>query len=427
MRTFRPASQIVLGGLLLGLFTCAALLSGCAGGDGGSTSQSPSAAPQPAGQPAATQPAGEAPAPAPAPAPGGDTIRLGVAGPFTGSGSVYGEMIWFAAQVALVEINKEQGGIEWNGKRHLLEFAKGDDQSKNDQAQIVANKFAADPQICLVVGHFNSSCSLAGKPIYMAAGLVEFSPASTNVEVCQGSPYTFRNLYRDDYQGEFLAQFALETLGAKRVGVFYDNDDYGIGLKNAFVKRAGQIGLEIYGEEAYTRDLTLDFSSGVDKFGSANLDAIFIAGLYEAAAIIVKSARERGIMVPVLAGDGVDSPGLIQGAGDAAEGVIVTSPFVFTDDNPAATAFALKFNDINGKMPDTWAALTYDAIMMAVDGVRAVGPDREKLRDWLAGHDSMEKGWKGITGVTYFDENGDCLKPAYAKIVKDGDFVPYSK
>lgn len=356
---------------------------------------------------------------------GSDVIKIGVAGPFTGSGSVYGEMIWGAATLASYELNNEQGGIEVDGKKYKVEFVKGDDQSKNDQAQVVANQFATDPDICLVIGHFNSSCSLAGKPIYNEHEVVSLSPGSTNVKVCEGGPYTFRNLYRDDYQGEFLADFAKAELGAKKVGVFYDNDDYGIGLKDAFVRKAGQIGLEISSEEAYTRELTLDFSSGADKFAAADLDAIFIAGLYEAAAMIVKTLRAKGIDVPVLAGDGVDSPGLIEGAGAAADGVIVTSPFVFTEDNEVAGAFQQKFAQIVGKAPDTWAALTYDAIMMSVDGIEEVGPNRKKLRDWLAKHDSAENGWNGITGNTYFDANGDCLKPAYTKVVKDGAFVVY--
>ncbi|GAB4324377.1 MAG: ABC transporter substrate-binding protein [Candidatus Sumerlaeia bacterium] len=350
----------------------------------------------------------------------GDPILFGVAAPFTGSGAEFGDMIWKGAVLAQKQINAA-GGI--NGRP--LELDKGDDQGKNDQAVIVANKYVSNPRIVLVIGHFNSTCSLAAKPIYNQHKIVQFSPGSTNVAVCEGGPYTFRNLYRDDYQGEFLAEFAKSEFGAKKAAVFYDNDDYGIGLKNAFVRKAAQIGLELVGEEAYVREQTFDYSTGLDKFAARQPDVIFISGLYNEAAAIVKLARSKGIKAQFLGGDGVDSPGFLKIAGQAAEGTIVTSPFVFTEDNEKAQQMADAFEREFGQAPDTWAALTYDAVMMAAEAVRAVGPDREKVREWMASITTPEKGFKGVTGNTYFDANGDCLKPAYVKIVKDGEFVPY--
>ena len=73
------------------------------------------------------------------------------------------------------------------------------------------------------------------------------------------------------------------------------------------------------------------------------------------------------------------------------------------------------------------SANAYDAAGMMIDAIAKVGPDRAKIRAYLAGIDSPEKGYKGVTGVNYFDANGDCLKPAYVKTVKDGKFVPAPK
>jgi branched-chain amino acid transport system substrate-binding protein len=351
-------------------------------------------------------------------APQGEPIHIGVAGPFTGSGAHYGEMIWGAVSLAEKEINAA-GGLQGRP----VKMFKGDDQGRNDQAVVVANTFSIDPKVVLVIGHFNSTCSLAGKPIYNERKIVQFSPGSTNVAVCKGGPYTFRNLYRDDYQGIFLARLAKE-LGAKRVAVFYDNDDYGIGLKKAFVAEAAEQGLEIIGEEAYVREQTFDYSVGLDKFAARKPDVIFVSGLYSEAATIIKQARSKGISAAFLGGDGVDSPGFIEIAGEAAEGMIVTSPFVFTEENEKAVRFREAYHEHNGYDPDTWAALSYDAVMMAAEAIRAVGPDREAIREWFAGRNSEEKGYLGVTGNTYFDEEGDCLKPAWVKVVRDGEFVP---
>ena len=78
------------------------------------------------------------------------------------------------------------------------------------------------------------ACSNAAKVEYNKKGVVSFSPGSTNVAVCEGFPWTFRNLYRDDYQGKFLAHYAKKKLKLSKMAVCYEEDDYGRGLKDAF-------------------------------------------------------------------------------------------------------------------------------------------------------------------------------------------------
>jgi branched-chain amino acid transport system substrate-binding protein len=350
------------------------------------------------------------------------TVYIGVAGPFTGSAAEFGDMIKKGSELAVAQANAN-GGI--NGA--TIELVFEDDQGKNDEAKIVAKKLAANRDISIVVGHFNSTCSLAGKEVYKQEGLVEFSPGSTNVTVCEGSDWTFRNLYRDDYQGIFLARYAKKVLEANKVAVFFDNDDYGIELKNACVKEAQRQGLEVVTESAYVREQTLDFSADLDKIAAASPDAIFIAGLYNEAGVIAQPARAKGLEVPFLAGDGVFSPGFLKVAGPAAEGTLITTPFLFTEEDEKAQQLKAAFNEKYGVDPDTWAALTYDAVNMAIDTMRKVGTDRKAIRDAFAAVNDEDKAFQGVTGPTYFDENGDCLKPAWVAEVKDGEFVPAAK
>ncbi len=345
-------------------------------------------------------------------------IKIGVAGPFTGSGAMYGEMIRKAALLALEEVNAA-GGVA--GRK--VEAIFGDDEGKNDKAVTVARQLANDKEICFVVGHFNSTCSLAGKPIYKEAQVVEFSPGSTNVSVCEGSDYTFRNVYRDDYQGSFLADYIKKVLNMSKVAIFFDNDDYGKGLKDAFAARAKKNGLEIVTVQDYVREKTSDFAPMLDLAKDAKAEAIFVAGLYAETGTIVKQAREKGLKAQFLGGDGVFGPGYIEIGGAATEGTLITTPFMFgPTSSAAAKAFAQRFKDKYGKDPDAWAALSYDAVVMAVEGLRKVGTGRNDLRDWMETHSSPETGFKGITGNTYFDENGDCLKPATVAVVKAGKF-----
>ena len=357
-------------------------------------------------------------------------VRVGVAGPITGNAAAFGEMIKRGAELKAKEIN-DAGGI--NGMKLTLIF--GDDAGTEKEARAVATRFATDRRILAVVGHFNSSCSLAGKPIYAEHGIVELSPGSTNVSVCEGSDWTFRNLYRDDFQGEFIAKYIKNVLTElQSVGVLFDNDDYGRGLKDAFTAEAETIGLNIVAAEAYDRDNT-DFKAQLTSIKAKNPDAIFVSGLYSQAALIVKQAREAGITAQFFGADGVDSPDFLEIAGEAAEGTYLTTPFTFGAGGEEALKVAQAFEAEFGVPPDTWAALTYDAVGMIAEAIEKtynkeakLAENRKAIRDHLASLDTPEEGYKGITGLTYFDKNGDTLnKPAYVKVVKDGKFTTAPK
>ena len=355
-----------------------------------------------------------------------EELKVAVAAPFTGGAAAFGEMIRRGAELREKEIN-ESGGIK--GMKLTLLFE--DDAGKDAEASLVAERIANNLQILAVVGHFNSSCSLAGKPIYQRAGIVELSPGSTNVAVCEGSDWTFRNLYRDDFQGQFIAQYIDKILtDLQSVAVFFDNDDYGRGLRNAFVAEAEKIGLDLVADEAFERDST-NFKAQLTSIKAKNPDAIFISGLYQEAALIAKQAREAGIAAQLFGADGVDSPDFLTIAGSAAEGTYLTTPFTFGAAGADAQQMATNFEALHSVPPDTWAALTYDAVGMIAEALEktynpeaSVAENRKAIRDHLASLDTPEEGYKGVTGLTYFDINGDTVnKPAYVKVVKDGQFV----
>ena len=358
-------------------------------------------------------------------------VRVAVAGPFTGANAAFGTMIKRGAQLKAKEIN-EAGGI--NGMKFSLEFE--DDTGKEKEAIHVATKISTNPRILAVVGHFNSACSLRGKTIYGRKGIVALSPGSTNVNVCQGSDWMFRNLYRDDFQAAFIAKYIKNVLtDLESVAVFYDNDAYGKGLADAFIAEAETIGLNIVATEAYDRDNT-DFKAQLTSIKAKKPDIIFISGLYSQAGLIAKQAREAGISSGFFGADGVDSPDFLEIAGSSAEGTYLTTPFTFGAGGERALQVAEAFKaEYEGTSPDTWAALSYDAVGMIAEAIEktyskdaSLADNRKAIRDYLASLDTPEEGYEGITGLTYFDKNGDTLnKPAYVKVVKDGQFTTAEK
>ncbi|MDI6704105.1 MAG: ABC transporter substrate-binding protein [bacterium] len=345
-------------------------------------------------------------------------IKIGLALPLTGDCAQFGDMIRKGAWLKVRQVN-EAGGI--NGER--IELVEEDDAANPQEAASVAQKMCADKDILIVVGHFNSSCSLAGKPIYREAGLVELSPASTNPEVCKDSPWTFRNIYEDTFQGKSLANYVKDRLKLKRIAVIYDNDDYGIGLKDAFTEEGKRIGLEIVGTESYERDTT-DFSPQLIKFKELKPEAIFMSGLYTQGAMIAAQSRELGMTTQLLGADGILSSDYIKIGGKSVEGTILTCPFLFELGGEETKEFVKVFIEKYGVEPDCWAALTYDAVGIATEAIKHAGKDRAAIRDYLAEMTTKEKGYEGITGMTFFDENGDCKKPIHVAQVRNGRFVP---
>jgi len=359
-----------------------------------------------------------------APAQEKETIKIAVCGPFTGGGADFGRMIAKGVDLKVKEINAA-GGI--NGQK--VEWEQLDDASDPNQASTIAQKAADNNKYCSVIGHFNSTCSLAAKPIYRRAGIVSLSPGSTNVDVCQGSDWFFRNLYRDDFQGQYVASYIAKILKLKKVAVIYDNDDYGKGLKNHFKNEAKNLGLELVAEEAYNRDGNLDFNGIVTKIKSKKPDIVFVSGLYSEAAKIAKLLGRKKVKAGVIGGDGVFSPKFIELAKDAAEGTFIITPYVNDVSSSSKIAeFSKKFKAANkGEEPDAWAALSYDAMGTLAQVIAKVGTDRKAIRQGLAAIRSENEAYDGVTGLTYFDKNGDCVKPAIVATVTDGKFAKAKK
>lgn len=348
---------------------------------------------------------------------------LGIAAPFTGDSGEFGTQIKMGVELFQDEINAA-GGV--NNRK--LELIFEDDGGKAEQAQSVATSLAGNPDVLAVVGHFNSSCSLAGKPIYSSADLVLFSPASTNVTVTRDSDYVFRNIFTDEFQGQSLAEYAGTILGKKNVAILYDNDDYGTGLKDSFKGKASQVGLNVVTELAFNKDAP-DFRSQLTTLQGAQPtpDIILIAGLYTQAANIARQARDMGIQTQLIGGDGVFSQQFITLGKDAAEGSIVSCPFLFDLGGDKAKKFGEAFRKKFNREPDAWAALSYDAASMICEGLKKNGFERKAVAEYLKSVNSPETAYEGVVGNTFFDEEGDCKRPVQMATVKGGKFVAAEK
>jgi branched-chain amino acid transport system substrate-binding protein len=347
-------------------------------------------------------------------------IRIGVAAPYTGDLAGYGDNIKAGVNLKLKEIN-DAGGI--NGQK--VELVWGDDLCAPKDAGTVASKFAADKSIVAIIGHLCSSATLAATPIYVRAELPAISPTSTNPTIGDvGKGWFFRNCYTDAFQGKYLASYVVpKLLGVNKVAIFYENNDYAIGLKDSFVAGAKESGVTVTGAEAYVAKTT-DFTPQLTKLLRDKPDTIFLCGYYPEGALIAGQARKLGFNGPLFGADGIDNEDYIKIGGNAADNTYCTIPFLAESASPAGKEFAKQFKKTYGRDVDWMSANAYDCLGILAQVIAKTGPDREKIRDGLAAINSEANGYKGITGLTFFDKKGDCSKPAFVKMVKNGKFVP---
>ncbi len=348
-----------------------------------------------------------------------EDIRIGVASPFTGPLAAYGDNIKAGVSLKLKEIN-DAGGI--NGQK--IELVWGDDLCEPKDAGTVGSKFAADKSIVAVIGHLCSSATLAAMPIYVRAGLPAISPTSTNPTIGDvGKGWFFRNCYTDDFQGKYLASYVVpKLLGKNSVAIFYENNDYAIGLKNSFMAGAKSADVKVTGAEAYMKGTT-DFTPQLTKLLRDKPDTIFLCGYHPEGALIAGQARKLGFNGPLFGADGIDNEDYIKIGGKATDNTYCTVPFLAASAGAAGKDFADRFKKAYDRDVDWMSANAYDCLGILAQVIAKTGADRKKIREGMAAINSKANGYKGITGLTYFDRKGDCAKPAFVKMVKNGKFV----
>ncbi len=337
--------------------------------------------------------------------PTGDTIKVGVYVDLTGQTSSFGQSTKNGIELAVEEINAT-GGV--NGKK--IQLVIEDDQGRPEQAKTVVAKLIKQDKVVAVLGEVASSNSLAAAPVAQEAKIPMITPSSTNPRVTQVGDYIFRVCFLDDFQGSSIAKFAANTLKGKTAAILGDvNSDYSKGLTEFFEKEFTKLGGRVVAKEAYTQT-DPDFKAQLTKIRNLNPDVIYIPGYYGQVGIIAKQARELGMNMPLLGGDGWDSPELWSLGGAALKNSYITNHYSADDPNPVIQNFVKSYKAKFGNVaPDSLAALAYDSAKVLADAIkRAGGTDNVKLRDAI----NATKGFAGVTGTISINAERNAVKPA---------------
>ena len=323
--------------------------------------------------------------------------------------------------LALEEINAAGGVL---GKTIVVKTE--DDRSLADEAKTAANKLITQDKVVALLGEIASSRSIAMAPEAQAAGVPMLSPGSTNPKVTELGDCIFRACFIDPFQGEAMARFGMETLKHKRFAILFPvNSDYGVGLRDFVTDTVKKNGGEIVAVESYEEKKDRDFRSQLTKIKAANPEAIFMTGYYTEAGLVAKQAKELGLNVPMIGGDGWDSDITLTVGGSAINGCYFTNHYAPDEDRPEVKQFVDAYKKkYGGKTPDAMAVLGYDAMKLLADAIKRAGSaEPKKIRDALA----ATKDFPGVAGAITMDANRNAKMAIVIIKIEDGKFKYHSK
>jgi branched-chain amino acid transport system substrate-binding protein len=249
-------------------------------------------------------------------------------------------------------------------------------------------------------------------------GVPMISPSSTNPRVTAIGDMIFRVCFIDPFQGYVIAKFARDNLKAGKAAILFDQTQaYSTGLRDEFEKHFTQMGGSVVAKQAYSGG-DQDFSAQLTNIRGASPDLIFIPGYYTDAGNIALQVRKLGIGVPLIGGDGWDSPQLAEIGKDAIEGSYYSNHYSHEDTRPAVQEFVAKYKaKYGGLVPDGIAALGYDAGRILFDAMERSGSLSGKD---LAAAIAATKDFQGVTGVITIDPDRNAQKAAVILQMRGG-------
>jgi branched-chain amino acid transport system substrate-binding protein len=346
----------------------------------------------------------------------GDVIVLGHVGSLTGNEATFGDSTDKGLKLAIEEANAK-GGVK--GKR--IELKTYDDQGKPEEAAVAATRLAVNDRASVLLGEVASRRSLAMAPIADEQKVPMISPASTNPKVTKEGdkvrPYVFRVCFIDPFQGTVMAKFARENLKLGKVAVLRDvGNDYSVGLADYFLTKFKELGGAIVDDQSYKAG-DQDFKAQLTAIKGKKPEGIYVPGYYTDVALIARQARELGLRQPLMGGDGWDSVKLFEIGGKALDGCYYSNHYSPDDPSPRIQEFVARYKAKFGAVPDTMAALGFDAGQIAIDAMtRAKELTGPAIRDAIA----ETKDFQGVTGVITIDADHNAGKPAVVLAIQNG-------
>jgi len=344
-----------------------------------------------------------------------DMVRIGSLIPLTGKCRTFGENVRRGIELAVEKINNA-GGIDGRKIAVLYE----DDHCEASYGIEAINRLLAEGAVSAIIGAVVSPVTLAVAPIAESHKIILISPTSTNTRLRNAGDYFYRVCPSDAAQGVYLARFAREQLAAKKAAVIYQDNEYGSGLKDSFVEDFLKLDGEIVLIDRFKSIEESDMNGILERVKSKMPDIIFLPAFIHDAPSVLKAARNLGLNQVFLLGDAANQRELIDKAGNAAEGVLIAAlSFGYGETDTEVEDFRQLYINRYGVEPETDAGYAFDAMLVLAEAARlGGGPTRLGIARGM----KLIRDFRGVTGLTNFDTNGEVEKPITLRKVENGQF-----
>ena len=329
------------------------------------------------------------------------TLKIGFIGILSGQYKSYGVDEQSGVLLAIEQANAA-GGVVFNGTTYKLSLDSQDDAADATKGAQGATKLVDDGVVAVIGGTF-STATIAESKIFSDNGITQISPSATNPKyTSQGFKTAFRVVGRDDQQGPADADFIVNTLGCKNVGVMDDKSTYGQGLADAVTGRVPTDGGTVVDRE-HVDATQSDFSAQLTTMKGKNPDIIFYGGYSPQFGPLVQQARRLGIKATFMSGDGSQDPESIKLAGSDAEKQFASNAGPAPALQPGYAAFQTAFKTRFNVDIFQYAPQAFDAMNIVIAAIKAKGGDKASI---LAGVTATNN-YAGVAQSYSFNGNGD--------------------
>lgn len=339
------------------------------------------------------------------------TIKIGIAGPATGSVKQYGDMVIEGVETAIEVINAA-GGV--NGKK--LEAVLYDDACEPKQAVAVANKIVSD-NVKFVIGHVCSGSTIPAADIYDNEGIVMITPSATSPVLTEAKLRSsiFRTIGRDDQQGPIAAQYIASKGQWKNIAVLHDKQSYGQGVASVVKSQLEAAKVPVVIFEGINAGES-DYSAVITKLKAANVDFVYYGGYHPELGLLLRQAREQGLKAVFMGPEGVANSALVSIAGPAVEGTLMTLPADFAS-NPENAKVVKAFTDKKRDPAGTFQLPAYSAVVVIADAITGTkSEDPAKVADFI-----HKNTFDTPIGKIGYDKKGDLTNFKFVVYQQKGD------
>ena len=355
---------------------------------------------------------------------GVQTFTVGTSGPLTGDNAIYGMAVKQGVELAVNEINASDSTIKF-------EFLSQDDEADGEKAVNAYNNMM-DNGMQVLVGPTTTGASIAVADACYTDRTFMLTPSASSTDVTAGKDNVFQVCFTDPNQGVGAADYMAENFADAKIAVIYRNDDaYSQGIRDAFVKEAGDKGLSIVYQGTFTLDTSSNFSVQLAAAQTAGADLVFLPIYYQPASVIFAQAKAMGYAPTFFGVDGMD--GILDMPGfdtTLAEGLVLMTPFCATVES--SKSFVDAYTAAYGTTPNQFAADAYDCIYAIKQAIETAGltPDADfsEICDGLV--ETFTSSDFSFTGLTTageaatWSETGEISKQPMGMVIQDGVYMP---